>query len=327
MKQTLNTHDIYSLVQELQNWEGYRVLNIYDINSHTICIKFNTNDSIKKYLLIESGKKFYFLDKFNSTKDFPSSFSSKLRKHINNKRLESTTQINIDRVIDLKFGTNEFSFHLIAEFYASGNIILTDHDYKILTLIHPYTYELDKNSKIKVSVGQNYPFEVATKHIDLNIDYINKIFTDGISKIDKKIKLKQLIAKLPIIKFSSNVIEHAFVSNNIDLNKKINSDTKLNEIFIDENQINNIIATIYELYNLNKNKLCGYIGLDNVYPYPYKNIDLTKLTIIESFAKAISDYFQKLNPIETIELIKKKENEIKLSKKEKVIINIRNKIK
>ena len=32
MKQTLNTHDIYALVTELKALEGYRVLNIYDID-------------------------------------------------------------------------------------------------------------------------------------------------------------------------------------------------------------------------------------------------------------------------------------------------------
>lgn len=47
MKQSLNTHDIYVLVSELSKWIGYRVLNVYDINSKTICIKFNTQESKK----------------------------------------------------------------------------------------------------------------------------------------------------------------------------------------------------------------------------------------------------------------------------------------
>ena len=52
MKQTYNTHDIYAMVIELTSWTGYRVLNIYDIDSKTICIKFNSDKSEKKYLII-----------------------------------------------------------------------------------------------------------------------------------------------------------------------------------------------------------------------------------------------------------------------------------
>ena len=52
MKLTLNTHDIYALVTEFKSLEDYRVLNIYDIDSKTICIKLNSNQSEKKYLII-----------------------------------------------------------------------------------------------------------------------------------------------------------------------------------------------------------------------------------------------------------------------------------
>ena len=44
---------------------------------------------------------------------FPSSFSMKLRKHIKQKRLENITQLGIDRVVDLQFGTDEFACHVV----------------------------------------------------------------------------------------------------------------------------------------------------------------------------------------------------------------------
>ncbi len=39
MKLNLNTHDIYALVTEFQFLIGSQVVNVYDINSQTICIK------------------------------------------------------------------------------------------------------------------------------------------------------------------------------------------------------------------------------------------------------------------------------------------------
>ena len=61
----------------------------------------------------------------------------KLRKHLNNKRLESIKQLGGDRVIDLQFGTGDVACHLILELYDRGNMVLTDHAYLILNILRP----------------------------------------------------------------------------------------------------------------------------------------------------------------------------------------------
>jgi predicted ribosome quality control (RQC) complex YloA/Tae2 family protein len=357
MKQTYNTHDIYAMVTELTSWIGYRVLNIYDIDSKTICIKFNSDKSDKKYLVIESGTKFYVLDNFSAIKDFPSSFCSKLRKHINNKRLELIQQVNLDRVINLQFGTGELSFHIIGEFYASGNIIFTDHQYKILNLIHPYTYNINsnqtnpntnpnpnpnsnqknteenenkKNTQIKVCVGQTYPFEYATTNVELTVQSIKSMFESNLKQIDKKIKLKQILSKLPIIKYSPNVLEHAFKMIGIECSKKISSQTELQEIFNSDEIIINFIEKIEEMFKINN--FAGYKTQDNIYPYPYAHLNLNNLTLnsnfitYPNFISCSSVYWSELKPIETKEQIKKKDTIIKLSKQEKAIWNIEQQI-
>ena len=342
MKQNLNTHDIFVLVSELQTWVGFRVLNVYDINSKTICIKFNTSQSEKKYLLIESGYKFYTLNNFLAIKNTPSSFCSKLRKHLNNKRIESIIQVNLDRVIDLKFGSDEYSFHLIGEFYASGNIIFTDCNYKILTLLHPYIYKITNNDKVdmnkllenknyiennKVYVGNIYPFELATTNVELTISNIKKIFDDNLPLINKKIKLKQFITQIPLVKYSPNVLEHAMKNILIDTSKKISFETKFEDIFQTEQIINDFISNITNLYEYDVNKFSGYKINNNIYPYVYSHIENINIINYPTFLELVSIYFQTLQPIETKELIKKKEIQIKLSKQEKVIWNIKEQIK
>lgn len=47
----------------------------------------------------------------------------------------------MDRVIDLQFGNDEQANHILVELYAQGNIILTDHEYTILSLLRSYTLE------------------------------------------------------------------------------------------------------------------------------------------------------------------------------------------
>ena len=40
-----------------------------------------------------------------------------MRKHLRARRLISVTQLGVDRVLDLQFGSNEAAYHLILELY------------------------------------------------------------------------------------------------------------------------------------------------------------------------------------------------------------------
>lgn len=64
---------------------------------------------------------------------------SQMRKHLKNKRLESLTQIGVDRMIDLQFGSGEAAYHIILELYDRGNIVLTDYEMTILNILRPHT--------------------------------------------------------------------------------------------------------------------------------------------------------------------------------------------
>lgn len=66
-----------------------------------------------------------------------------MRKHLKNKRLESLTQVGVDRIIDLQFGSGEAAYHVILELYDRGNIVLTDHEMTTLNILRPHT-EADK---------------------------------------------------------------------------------------------------------------------------------------------------------------------------------------
>lgn len=68
-------------------------------------------------------------------------------------------------MVDITFGQAEKAYHIIVEFYASGNLILTDHEYNILTLMRTHRYDEDT----RCAVGEKYPF---TKAANLSIDSI-----------------------------------------------------------------------------------------------------------------------------------------------------------
>jgi predicted ribosome quality control (RQC) complex YloA/Tae2 family protein len=70
-------------------------------------------------------------------------------------------------------GQGEGANHILIEFYASGNLILTDHEYKIISLLRTHRYDEDT----RCAVGESYPFTFAA---NLNLDSIvkNKVELD-----------------------------------------------------------------------------------------------------------------------------------------------------
>jgi predicted ribosome quality control (RQC) complex YloA/Tae2 family protein len=67
--------------------------------------------------------------------DTPSNFCMKLRKHLRGKRLDDVRQLGVDRIVVFTFGSGPAAHHVILELYAGGNVILTDANYEILTLL------------------------------------------------------------------------------------------------------------------------------------------------------------------------------------------------
>ena len=133
----------------------------------------------RSMLLVESGVRFHnttFYTTADSNSAPPSPFAMKLRKHLRNLRLENVTQLgNLDRVVDFRFGSGNYTHHLIVELYGQGNIILTNDKYVILALLRVHEYQsishneanhLDKNDtsagQVKVRVGNVYPVTYAT---------------------------------------------------------------------------------------------------------------------------------------------------------------------
>ena len=46
------------------------------------------------------------------------------RKHIRSRRLVNITQLGVDRIVDLQFGSDEAAYHLIVELYDRVRICL-----------------------------------------------------------------------------------------------------------------------------------------------------------------------------------------------------------
>nr|CAD2206787.1 unnamed protein product [Meloidogyne enterolobii] len=157
MKTKFATFDLCAVLHDLNNLKGMRLSNVYDINSKTYLLKLQRPNE-KAFILFESGIRIHVTKCEWPKAVIPSGFSMKFRKHIRSKRLTNVSQVGIDRIVDLKFGEEERSCHVIVELYDRGNVVLTDHEYTILNILRPRT---DHDTDVRFSVRERYPLEQA----------------------------------------------------------------------------------------------------------------------------------------------------------------------
>lgn len=115
-----------------QSLVGLRLANIYDISSKKFLLKFAISGK-KEQLIVDSGFRLHTTEFTRPTAAAPSAFTSRLRKFLKTRRCTSLSQIGTDRIIELQF--SDGGYRLFLEFFASGNVILTDADLKILAIL------------------------------------------------------------------------------------------------------------------------------------------------------------------------------------------------
>ncbi|KIH58981.1 hypothetical protein ANCDUO_10806 [Ancylostoma duodenale] len=85
MKTRFSTIDVTAAVHDLRSMQGFRIMNVYDINHKTYIMKLSFGPD-KFFILFESGIRIHRAYHNYEKSPFPSSFSIKLRKHLNNRR-------------------------------------------------------------------------------------------------------------------------------------------------------------------------------------------------------------------------------------------------
>ncbi|KAI1392324.1 fibronectin-binding protein A N-terminus-domain-containing protein [Hypoxylon trugodes] len=133
MKQRFSSLDVKVIAHELStSLVSLRVSNIYDLSSKILLLKF-AKPEVKKQLLIDSGFRCHLTDFERTTAPAPSVFVQKLRKTLKTRRVTAVSQIGTDRILEFQFSDGQYRLYL--EFFAGGNVILTDGELKILTLL------------------------------------------------------------------------------------------------------------------------------------------------------------------------------------------------
>ncbi|KAK3939443.1 hypothetical protein QBC46DRAFT_149342 [Diplogelasinospora grovesii] len=133
MKQRFSSLDVKVVAHELSEaLVSLRVANIYDLSSKIFLFKF-AKPNCRHQVLVESGFRCHLTDFARHAAPAPSNFVARLRKFLKTRRVTAVSQIGTDRIIEFQFSDGAYRLYL--EFFASGNVILTDSELKILALL------------------------------------------------------------------------------------------------------------------------------------------------------------------------------------------------
>lgn len=159
MKQRFSSLDVRVIAHELSaSLVSLRLANIYDLSTRIFLLKFAKPDR-REQLLIDSGFRCHLTTFARSTAAAPSPFVARLRKFLRTRRVTKVEQVGTDRVLEIQF--SEGQYRLFLEFYAGGNIVLTDGDLTILGLLRNVSEGAEHEQyrlglKYDLSLRQNY---------------------------------------------------------------------------------------------------------------------------------------------------------------------------
>lgn len=164
VKVRMNTADVAAEVKCLRRLIGMRCSNVYDLSPKTYMFKLmnssgntESGESEKVLLLMESGVRLHTTAYVRDKSNTPSGFTLKLRKHIRTRRLEDVRQLGYDRIILFQFGLGANAHYVILELYAQGNILLTDSEFTVLTLLRSHR---DDDKGLAIMSRHRYPAEI-----------------------------------------------------------------------------------------------------------------------------------------------------------------------
>ncbi|KAG0372123.1 hypothetical protein BGX24_000699 [Mortierella sp. AD032] len=208
--------DVRATVATLQqSIVGLRLQNVYDVNSRTYLFKFSKPDR-KEMVLIESGIRMHTTLYIRDKSITPSGFCIKIRKHLRTRRLTGVKQLGSDRIVDFEFGADDLNntYHIIAEFYAAGNLILTDGHYKILSILRV----VQPNEKVRMAVGETYDVGALTRSFEpIQKEHLIQVLQEaGPKDILKKILNTRLF-------YGPALTEHAIVKADLAPNTVVSS--------------------------------------------------------------------------------------------------------
>jgi len=144
MKQAMTSVDVAVIVTELQHLIGSRIEKIYKTDTGTDIEQIRLNLYLfgegRSDLVIAPGACVHLTAHPLPSPKTPPMFAMTLRKYLSHGRIVSIEQYDFDRIVEIKTMRGEVENGLILELFPPGNVILVNHEHKIILPLHPVTF-------------------------------------------------------------------------------------------------------------------------------------------------------------------------------------------
>ncbi|KAF9434513.1 hypothetical protein BGZ76_007890 [Entomortierella beljakovae] len=282
---------------------GLRLQNVYDVNSRTYLFKFSKPDR-KEMVLIESGIRMHTTLFIRDKSITPSGFCIKIRKHLRTRRLTGVKQLGSDRIVDFEFKADDLdnTYHIIAEFYAAGNLILTDGHYKILSILRV----VQPNEKVRMAVGETYDISALTRSFEpIQKEHLVEVLKSaGPKDILKKVLNTKLFYGPALTEhaiLTSELVPNTIVSTGIDtsddspqvqaLFEALQEADKIIEQGGDKDKKGYIIMQKHKKVNENDQDEKELVTYDEFHPYLFAQHKSQNYKEFETFDSSVDEFF------------------------------------
>lgn len=273
MQYQLSAFDLHFLIKELkETLLNARADKVFQPSKKDFLFTFHVPGKGKHMLKVMLPNVMYMTEFKEEMPTHPLHFCLFLRKHLSGAFLRDIRQFGFERVVDFVFETKEKELHLIMEFFSKGNIVLTNSDLNIKSLLETQNW---KDRTLRGNVKYEYP---KREHNPLIMTF--EEFSECVENSDKEGIVKTLALDLGL---GGRYAEEICYRAGVDKNK----------FYVQEEDNNKLFS---ELEKFRNEPLCPKVIYENeepktIIPVDLKSIDTTNSKKFETFNSALDNVF------------------------------------
>ncbi len=279
MKEEMSSVDVYAAVRELQFLLDSKLEKAYQHTADEIRLKLQEFKTGKYDLILEAGKRLHLTEHPRESPKLPPSFPMMLRKYMMGGRITRIAQHNFDRIVEVDVVRAGVKNTLVAELFSQGNVILLDHDRRIMMPLRSL-----KMKDRDVVRGEQYEFPPPQlSPLDATADSIKALFERSDRDVVRTLATETSIGGM----YAEEALALAGVDKNRPAKSLVDSEIQLvvnglNELFKPLREGNlkpNIVLKDGKEVDVLPIELSRYAGYPKVY--------------FESFNRALDEYYSK----------------------------------
>ncbi len=282
-KTSMSAFDVAAVARELSGLQGSRLVNIYEVFENVYLLRFRGARDAR--VIAEPGRRIHETGYDVSGKGQPPPLVMALRKHLRGRRLREVRQLRFDRILELVFDDGH---RLVVEVLPRGVMALLDSDSRI---IHATEYREMRDRVIRRGEVYKLPPPATIHPEELTAEKLRGLL-EGVDGEAVRVLVRRL-------GYPGEVVEEALHRIGFEKTRPVA------ELLRDQRLVEELAETLRGIYSESL-EARGYIVYDEkglvLTVTPFKpSMYEGRYRSVESFSKALDEYFVELEKARAVE--------------------------